>query len=328
MMENIRKEERFMSIINSFLQKRKMHENHHGIFMVAIAYILSFVMLVLGSDVFYNINSAAAGINMVTEEETNETTNNEVVVGQIMKANLQQVQLVNPYGIAAGQDNSADTQGSIQPQGMDTPKNSIQISTTSEAAVNDFQPENQDTIWLLGNAMNGDEYDILMDQAAEKVLLDKKSKKDKKSDKNKKDEASAETMADEYIMTVSDQEIEMLQRIVEAEASGEDIIGKILVANVIFNRIEDEEFPNTIEEVIFQKSNGEYQFSPIKDKRYWSVKISKETKKAVERALKGEDHSEGALYFIARKRTKSGNAKWFDSHLDWLFQHGGHEFYK
>ena len=52
----------------------------------------------------------------------------------------------------------------------------------------------------------------------------------------------------------------------EAEATGEDIIGKILVANVIFNRMESEEFPDTVKEVVFQKVGDKYQFSPIADK--------------------------------------------------------------
>ncbi|HCM13497.1 MAG TPA: cell wall hydrolase, partial [Lachnospiraceae bacterium] len=35
-----------------------------------------------------------------------------------------------------------------------------------------------------------------------------------------------------------------------------------------------------------------------------------------------------ALYFMARKRAKASNAKWFDDNLKWLFKHGGHEFYR
>ena len=65
------------------------------------------------------------------------------------------------------------------------------------------------------------------------------------------------------------EEVKMLEQIVEAEATGEDIIGKILVANVIFNRMADDEFPDKVKEVIFQKVGDDYQFSPISDKRYW-----------------------------------------------------------
>lgn len=118
-----------------------------------------------------------------------------------------------------------------------------------------------------------------------------------------------------------------LLRIVEAEASGEDETGKLLVANVVLNRVKDEEFPDTITEVIFQKNNGVTQFSPVSNGRFWKVEISGETVSAVNRALAGEDVSNGALYFAARKYADTDNMRWFDEKLDYLFTHGGHEFF-
>lgn len=129
-------------------------------------------------------------------------------------------------------------------------------------------------------------------------------------------------------ISLSSKEIEILQRIVEAEATGEDIKGKILVANVIINRVNDSAFPDSVEKVVFQKTGGTYQFSPISDKRYYSVSISDETKEAVQRVLQGEDYSQGALYFSARKRASASNMRWFDNNLKWLFQYGNHEFFK
>jgi N-acetylmuramoyl-L-alanine amidase len=54
-------------------------------------------------------------------------------------------------------------------------------------------------------------------------------------------------------------ELIWLARIISAEAKGEPIEGQIAVGNVVLNRVEHEDFPNTIEEVIFQKN----QFSPV-----------------------------------------------------------------
>ena len=126
----------------------------------------------------------------------------------------------------------------------------------------------------------------------------------------------------------SEGDIAVLQRIVEAEAGGEDEDGKLLVANVVLNRVGSDEFPNTIPEVVFQKSKGVTQFSPVADGRYDKVNISEETVKAVNRALEGEDISEGALYFAARKYASKKSMKWFDNELNYLFKHGGHEFFK
>lgn len=126
---------------------------------------------------------------------------------------------------------------------------------------------------------------------------------------------------------LSEKDFQILCRIVEAEAGGEDLNGRILVANVILNRVRDSAFPNTVEGVVFQKSNGSFQFSPIRDGRYQRVKVSDETIEAVERALLGEDYSEGALYFVSRKGAAPEKMQWFDNHLTRLFQYGGHEFF-
>lgn len=126
---------------------------------------------------------------------------------------------------------------------------------------------------------------------------------------------------------LTSEELETLMRIVEAEAGGEDAEGKLLVANVVLNRVESEEFPDTVTEVVFQRSNGVTQFSPVRNGRYWKVTISEETVEAVQRALEGEDISQGALFFAARKYADSGKMKWFDEKLTFLFSHGGHEFF-
>ncbi len=123
-------------------------------------------------------------------------------------------------------------------------------------------------------------------------------------------------------------ELDVLMRIVESEAGSEDADGRLLVANVILNRVENDMFPSTVTEVVFQQENGVAQFSPVSNGRIYQVKISEETREAVERALQGEDISQGALYFAARKYADSTKMQWFDEHLEYLFEHGGHEFFK
>lgn len=131
----------------------------------------------------------------------------------------------------------------------------------------------------------------------------------------------------ELVYKLSDEELDTLLRIVEAEAGGEDEEGKLLVANVVLNRVENDKFPDTVTEVVFQQENGVTQFSPVRNGRYWRVKISEETRNAVQRALEGEDISGGALFFAARKYADNDKMKWFDEKLDFLFIHGGHEFF-
>lgn len=122
----------------------------------------------------------------------------------------------------------------------------------------------------------------------------------------------------------SEQDYELLKRIVQAEAGICDTKGRILVANVIMNRVRSEEFPNTITEVVYQKS----QFSPVVDGRLYSCEVTQETVDAVNRALAGEDYSQGALYFMNRSRSGAHNVSWFDRNLTYLFQHDKHEFFR
>ncbi|MBQ9766876.1 MAG: cell wall hydrolase [Lachnospiraceae bacterium] len=128
-------------------------------------------------------------------------------------------------------------------------------------------------------------------------------------------------------LLITEEDKEVLLRIVEAEATCEDVKGRMLVANVILNRVVSKKFPNSIAEVVFQNNGVTYQFAPIKDGRYWTVEISDKTREAVERVLVGEDYSQGALYFAARKLANKDAMSWFDSDLKFLFKHGVHEFF-
>ncbi len=127
---------------------------------------------------------------------------------------------------------------------------------------------------------------------------------------------------------LSDRDRDALLRIVEAEAGGEDQDGKLLVANVVLNRVNSEIFPDTVYDVVMQREQGIAQFSPTVDGRYQSVRVSADTSEAVDRALYGEDISQGALYFCAREKADAGNLQWFDKKLTRLFAYGSHEFFR
>ncbi|MBQ3165059.1 MAG: cell wall hydrolase [Lachnospiraceae bacterium] len=140
-------------------------------------------------------------------------------------------------------------------------------------------------------------------------------------------EIRLQEMVPQYVIKVSEQDIECLMRIVEAEAGCEDRIGKLLVANVVINRVRDEAFPNTVTEVVYQRNSHSTQFSPVSNGRIDTVKISEETKEVVYSALLGEDVSQGALYFVARRYADPDKVCWFDNNLTHLFSHGGHDFF-
>ena len=116
----------------------------------------------------------------------------------------------------------------------------------------------------------------------------------------------------------------------EAEAPAEDIYGKILVANVVLNRVNSEKMANTVTGVIYEKIDGNTQFSPTAISWYWnSIVVTDSTREAVARCLSGEDYSDGALYFYAWERNpnKHKTSEWMRE-LECLFTHGGHRFFR
>ena len=123
--------------------------------------------------------------------------------------------------------------------------------------------------------------------------------------------------------SLEDQEYQVLLKIVEAEAGGEDLTGRVLVANVVMNRVRSDRFPNSVSEVVYQRSGGSVQFSPISDGRIDRVSVSPETVEAVSRVMNGEDASAGALYF----REVNSQSGWFDQSLNRVLEYGNHIFY-
>lgn len=113
---------------------------------------------------------------------------------------------------------------------------------------------------------------------------------------------------------------EMLLQIAMAEAEGESVEGKALVMLVVLNRVWSEQFPSTIEEVIFQPR----QFSVTVDGgRYWTTEPDAGCYEALELVMSGWDESQGALYFESCEADS-----WHSRNLEYLFQVGGHKFYR
>lgn len=135
-----------------------------------------------------------------------------------------------------------------------------------------------------------------------------------------KDKASTVSVAPSSSFTAN--EIDLLQRLVEAEAGGESIKGKIAVANVVLNRIKSSNYPNTMSEVIYQRN----QFEVVNLGTINTKVPSVDTIEAVNRALAGEQVvPEGTVIFWAKYLSKS-HPIW--SHNDIVATIGIHHFSK
>lgn len=89
----------------------------------------------------------------------------------------------------------------------------------------------------------------------------------------------------------TEREIDLMAQLVWHEAGNQDMVGKMLVADTVLNRMESEQFPNTVEEVIFQK--GQYTTAKVLGR----VEPTIECYGAVLSEIDGERYNTEVLFF-------------------------------
>ncbi len=115
-------------------------------------------------------------------------------------------------------------------------------------------------------------------------------------------------------------EIKLLARVVHGEARGEPYEGQVAVAAVILNRVASSNFPDTIEEVVYQEG----QFIAVEDGQY-NLDPGESALQASVEALEGEDPSEGAYYFY---NPMTARTFWWLRTIEKTVQIGNHVFAK
>ena len=91
-------------------------------------------------------------------------------------------------------------------------------------------------------------------------------------------------------------ELDLLARLITAEAQAEPYEAQVAVGAVVINRVQSGSWPNSIKEVIYQNINGYYQFTPVVNG--WIDKPAEsEAVKAAKAALSGADPTSGAEFY-------------------------------
>ncbi|MCY8268734.1 cell wall hydrolase, partial [Bacillus haynesii] len=85
---------------------------------------------------------------------------------------------------------------------------------------------------------------------------------------------------EEETTDLTQKEKDLLSRLVHAEAKGESFEGKVAVANVVLNRVEDGRFPDSVKSVIYQRN----AFEPVLNGSI-EKKADRESVDAVEEAV-------------------------------------------
>ncbi|MGX1461273.1 peptidoglycan lytic transglycosylase [Bacillus thuringiensis] len=95
---------------------------------------------------------------------------------------------------------------------------------------------------------------------------------------------------------VSEEEKNLMARLVTAEAGGEPYEGKVAVARVILNRVDAKGFPDTVKSVIYEPIKYGYAFTPVTDGRI-NRQATDQAKMAVEEAISTRGINSDWLYF-------------------------------
>ncbi|MBU3155744.1 cell wall hydrolase [Clostridium estertheticum] len=96
--------------------------------------------------------------------------------------------------------------------------------------------------------------------------------------------------------TASD--LDLLARLITAEAGGESYNAQVAVGAVVVNRVRSGSFPNSISAVINEKANGVYQFTPVLNGNINRTAQAGTMKAAIE-ALSGTDPTNNSMYFYS-----------------------------
>lgn len=100
--------------------------------------------------------------------------------------------------------------------------------------------------------------------------------------------------------TYSSSDVNLLAKLIAAEARGESYTGQVAVGAVVLNRVSHSSFPDTVAGVIYQKG----AFSCVNDSN-WSVAATETSRKAAVDCINGWDPSGGAIYYYNPAKTSN-----------------------
>lgn len=100
-------------------------------------------------------------------------------------------------------------------------------------------------------------------------------------------------------------DLDLLARMISAEAGAEPFLGKVAVAAVLLNRIQNPRFPKTVAGVIYQP----HAFESVSNGQI-NMPASSTSRKAAQAALSGWDPSGGALFFFNPAKVRGRSYVW------------------
>jgi len=127
---------------------------------------------------------------------------------------------------------------------------------------------------------------------------------------------------DHYMSLADAEDIFWLARILYAEAGLQGLEGMLAVGQVVFNRMADPRYPNTVFDVVFDREGGQ-QFTPVQEGSVF-YEPSELAKVAAYMCYEGYDLVGDSLYFV---NPNAGDSSWFRSNKVYYTTVGLHDFY-
>lgn len=255
---------------------------------------LFFCFFVLLGVLFMPIPALADATHTVLPGETlyEISCDYSITVDSLMKANGIQNHLIFP-----GQKLS------IPGYGSDSPTNNIPASggNPANAAGTSYTVQPGESLWLIAQK-HGVSYQEIMvaNQLGSTVIYPGMVLYLPGSSSNTGTalQAAPQVSRGGIFERPSPEDVDLLARLITAEADGEPYEGKVGVGAVVLNRVATPGFPKTIRDVIYQQGNGFYQFEPVQN-GWINRPASSDSVKAAKEALGGADPTNGAVYFFA-----------------------------
>lgn len=179
------------------------------------------------------------------------------------------------------------------------------LTTQSEAATTNYKVKSGDTYWKVASRFG---VPVLQLKKANNTI-------------NNRLFAGENLVIPNSTLSLADKEL--IAKLVHAEAKGEPYAGKVAVATVILNRVASPEFPNTVREVVYQKANGYFAFTPVQNGAINEAPDAA-SRAAVNEALAFRGQGNGSLFFY---NPKTAVSKWIYSR-EVTLTIGNHRFAK
>lgn len=118
---------------------------------------------------------------------------------------------------------------------------------------------------------------------------------------------------------LTDKEIHLIEATIQHEVGNFSETYQKLIAELIYNRLMSDEFPNTVEEVLYQEN----QFCGIEDWYSPNTEIDDTTKEIVEEVFNQDDTTHDAMYYYNPEFSADYAIRWFEysGDVNYLFEY-------